>query len=158
MSERDDETPSYEVGRGRPPKHTRFAKGASGNPQGRPKGSKNLATSLRAELRRRVTVTEDGRRKMIGKQEAVAKQLVNKAAAGDLKAIPVLLNEMRLHQGGSSAGPGSVVLCRPEDQLVMANIVKRIREIEVTASEAPSQSTAESPNAGNSSPENGGAS
>jgi hypothetical protein len=38
----DDET----VGYGRPPKHTRFQTGQSGNRRGRPKGAPNLATAL----------------------------------------------------------------------------------------------------------------
>ncbi len=38
------------IGYGRPPKAGQFKPGQSGNPQGRPKGSTNLATDLSAEL------------------------------------------------------------------------------------------------------------
>ena len=37
----DDDQPDYKVGYKKPPLHTRFQKGQSGNPRGRPKGSKN---------------------------------------------------------------------------------------------------------------------
>jgi uncharacterized protein YbaP (TraB family) len=47
----------YEVGRGKPPVHSRFKKGQSGNPRGRP--AKNLAALLAAALNETVTVTED---------------------------------------------------------------------------------------------------
>jgi hypothetical protein len=137
MSEQSDSEPSYEIGRGRPPRHTQFKKGQSGNRAGRPKGSKNFATVIESELKRRIIVTEDGRRKKITKREAVAKQLVNKAASGDSKAIPVLLNESRQQEAGFATGPGMEVLSRAEDQLVMVNIVRRIREVQNLSPEHP---------------------
>ena len=50
----------YAVGKGRPPQHTRFRKGQSGNPTGRRKGSLNMATLLERALNERVAVTENG--------------------------------------------------------------------------------------------------
>ena len=81
----------YTVGKGKPPEHTRFQKGQSGNPTGRRKGSKNVATLLEQVLNERVIVTENGKRKRITKLEAMLKQLANKAASGDHRAIKLLM-------------------------------------------------------------------
>jgi hypothetical protein len=75
-----------EVGYGKPPSHTRFVKGQSGNPKGRPKGSQNFATILTRVNRERVKVIENGRTRHITKFEATMLQLVNKAVSGDLNA------------------------------------------------------------------------
>jgi hypothetical protein len=53
---------------------------------------------MRTELKASVVITEDGKRRRITKREVIAKQLVNKAAAGDLRAIPLVLGEERLHE------------------------------------------------------------
>jgi hypothetical protein len=86
-----DQESNYEVGYGKPPRHTRFPKGRSGNPAGRPRGKKNLATLLSNALDQQIIVVESGRRKKISKREAIVTQLVNKSASADLKATQIVL-------------------------------------------------------------------
>jgi hypothetical protein len=80
------------LGRGHPPKHTQFRKGMSGNPKGRPKGSKNLSTLLREAADDQVSATIGGKTRNISKLQATAMQLATKAASGDLAAINKLLD------------------------------------------------------------------
>jgi len=56
----DESLKDYEVGYGKPPTETRFVKGKSGNPSGRPKGTKNAATIFRDVTRQTIRVTENG--------------------------------------------------------------------------------------------------
>jgi hypothetical protein len=86
MPKKNDDS-TYEIGFGKPPAHSRFRKGLSGNPKGRPKGRRNLATVLERTLQERVVINENGVRRTVTKLEAAVKQLVNKAAAGDLAAL-----------------------------------------------------------------------
>ena len=82
----------YEVGYKKPPKHTQFKPGQSGNPKGRPHGAKNLSTELLEELQEWVKVTESGKQKTISKQRAMLKALMAKAVQGDSRAANTLLN------------------------------------------------------------------
>ena len=83
------------AGYGRPPREKQFRKGRSGNPKGRPKASKSLATLMGKALNEPVVVSENGRRKTITKGEAIIKQLVNRGAAGDARSIQLLLGHIR---------------------------------------------------------------
>ena len=81
----------YKVGYGRPPKASQFKKGQSGNLRGRPRGRRNLATDLAAELGEHVTVREDGRPRRVSKQRALIKSLMAKALGGDVRAVTAFL-------------------------------------------------------------------
>jgi hypothetical protein len=65
------------VGYGSPPKHSRFKKGRSGNPKGRPPNSRNFDSLLNEELEQKISVTERGATRRITKREAIAKRLVD---------------------------------------------------------------------------------
>jgi Family of unknown function (DUF5681) len=84
-----------EVGYGKPPRHSRFIKGQSGNPRGRPPGAKNMKTLLTRALNELVVVTDHGGRRKVSKREAIITQLVNRSAKADFKAIQIVLGLVR---------------------------------------------------------------
>jgi hypothetical protein len=88
--ENDDDT-FYEVGFRKPPRRAQFQKGLSGNPKGRPKGSKNLASIFRKISEEKVQVNGPKGPRFISKLEAGITQLANRAAKGDQKAIDALI-------------------------------------------------------------------
>lgn len=65
----------------------RFKPGQSGNPKGRPKGSRHLSTIFREVRNQRIKVKDGEGTRYVTKLEAALTQLANKAATGDLKAI-----------------------------------------------------------------------
>jgi hypothetical protein len=117
----------HAVGYGRPPRHTRFQPGRSGNPKGRPKGSKNFSTLFSEELAKPVTLTEGGKRRRMPKRQALAKQVINRALSNnDSKATAQALDQIRRIEG-SVEGFVAIDVSRPENKLVMESIVRRIR-------------------------------
>ena len=78
-------------GYGKPPEHSRFKKGQSGNPRGRPKGSKNLSTLVFEELRKKVTLPIEGKVRRVSKGELAAKMWVSQVIKGDHKAREQIL-------------------------------------------------------------------
>ena len=121
-----DNERDYEVGYGKPPRHTRFKRGESGNPHGRPPGAKNLSTLLSEALNEPVVIAENGGRKRISKRQAIVKQLVNKSTKGDWRAVKLLIDilqdiEGRTEPQTAESSFGSA------DEKVIAQLKARLR-------------------------------
>jgi hypothetical protein len=83
---------------------------------------------LAQELAVRIPITENGKRKKTTKQRAIVKQLVNKAAGGDLRATHAIIKETReTEDTGASADDALAFFDTPNHQEVMDEIVRRIR-------------------------------
>jgi Family of unknown function (DUF5681) len=121
------ETPrDYVVGYGKPPVQTRFQKGRSGNPKGRPRGKKNMSTLLSAALDAAIIVVENGRRKKISKREAIITQLVNKSASADLKATQIVLAMLQDVEARADDSSDSATFTEA-DQEIIQRIQARLR-------------------------------
>jgi hypothetical protein len=97
----DDQTPDPDdgkVGYCRPPKHSRFKAGQSGNPRGRPRKNRSIETMIKRELDQMVSITELGRELRISKREAIIKQFVNRAIKGDPKPLQLMLAHLEKHK------------------------------------------------------------
>src|SRR5271167_5242207 len=81
----------YPVGYGRPPRATQFAPGKSGNPRGRPKGSRTVGAILQDILRQKIAVTENGKTRRVPTLEVMFRRLVNDAVRRDPTALKLLL-------------------------------------------------------------------
>ena len=86
---------SYEVGYCRPPRHTRFKKGQSGNPKGRPRGTISTGRMINRALDETITITENGKSRRIRKREAIVKAMIAKALRGELRTLTHLLQLMQ---------------------------------------------------------------
>lgn len=92
-----EETPAaserpYEVGFGKPPRATQFQKGRSGNPRGRPKGSRNIETLYREVLEMKVKTSVGGQVQTISALKAVIIKQMQKALAGDARSIEAIID------------------------------------------------------------------
>jgi hypothetical protein len=99
--------PDAKIGYKRPPRHTRFRPGQSGNPSGRPKGTQNLATDLGEELAERIPIREGERRLFVSKQRAILKALIAKALEGDTRATSIVLRLVEQVVAPEAATAGS---------------------------------------------------
>ncbi len=98
MADKKSPDDDYEVGYGKPPKHTQYKPGQSGNPRGRPKKSKNVDALLEKELDEFVTLQEGGQTKRMTKREAIIKQVVNSAIKGNTKPLQMMLAHLEKTQ------------------------------------------------------------
>jgi hypothetical protein len=104
MSE-NNKSVNGEVGYGKPPKDTRFGKGVSGNPSGRPKQKFDMTTLLYRALQKKIIINKNGIRRTVTKFEAILDQLADMAVSRDLAAMRLLFNYVAIQEGSSSDMP-----------------------------------------------------
>jgi Family of unknown function (DUF5681) len=125
----------YEVGFKRPPMHTQFQKGQSGNPKGRPKGTKNLKTDLHEELNELISVKEGERTKKISKQRAFLKAVLSKALRGDGRASATLVTILsRTADLSASDATPATPISEKEEELLEVLAKRLVGDLETNSS------------------------
>lgn len=120
-----DENAPYAVGYGKPPSEARFQKGRSGNPKGRPKGSKNLATIVLKESRQKVRINGSRGTRTVTKAEATVMQVANKSIQGDLRAARDFIDLIGRSEESAISGTGSLQISELDRQ-VIENLRRRM--------------------------------
>jgi hypothetical protein len=122
MTNQNDHIARYQ----RPPRRGQYKPGQSGNPSGRPKGSKNIRTYVKEHLNKKIPIIEAGKMRKVSRAEAIAIQLVNQAAKGEPKGLAAVISLTREFD----AAVGELrpnVLARAEDAVVLEGVIARIR-------------------------------
>jgi len=141
---------NYQIGYGKPPRHSRFKQGEpSANPRGRPR--KNMTALLVEGLNKKVTVTENGRRRKVTLREAITSQLINQSASADLRATKMLLDlikdaERQTAAAAAAAEPAPAFT--KADEEVVEQLIERLRHqilTEMKAAEASREATPAAP-------------
>jgi hypothetical protein len=117
----------YTVGYRKPPAHSRFKPGKSGNPKGRPKGRKNNATLVAEILSEKVNLNgPNGSRRGTLKEALIYKQ-VEQALKGDGRAVRTLLEIEEKEVRQRDAAP-DVDRITEDDEAIFKLIVQRAKE------------------------------
>ena len=96
------------VGYKKPPTHSQFKPGQSGNRKGRPKGAFTAKGLFRKVMNEKLTVTDKGRSIKLPSAELVFIALRNKALKGDLKALQTTFDFMRIWDLEDQKGIGNL--------------------------------------------------
>lgn len=121
-----DNEKKYAVGYGKPPRHGQFKRGRSGNPKGRPKGTKNLKTDLLEELSEKIAIQEGDRSTRVSKQRALIKTQVARALKGSDQAASKILDLYLRILGLDEAAVDAGMPLSADEEAVLANLEARI--------------------------------
>jgi hypothetical protein len=124
----------YEVGYGRPPRHSRFRSGQTGNPKGRPRKDNSLSAILERSLHNQVVIRTGGRQKRMSLAEALIHQILADATRGDRHARGLILKladpraamaAKAAHQVNDNEETDHLA---PPDQAILDQLIRELRE------------------------------
>jgi hypothetical protein len=117
-----DDEQDYEVGYGKPPTHSQFRPGQSGNPAGRRRGVRNLKTDVMRMLRTPVKVTEGGRTRTRSTQEGALMVLREQALRANARSLDRLFElAERFNSDAGELGPAEALSA--DDQAILSAYV-----------------------------------
>ena len=103
-----------QVGYGKPPKHSRFKSGQSGNPKGRPKKRASPSDILQDVFFEAIEVVKDGRAQMLPRIKVLLNQIMTEALKGDQKAISNVIKLLPLLKAALAVGSEGSESSRPD--------------------------------------------
>jgi hypothetical protein len=110
---------TYAVGFGRPPLHSRFRPGQSGNPKGRAKQSQNLRTIVKQVSTEQIQIREGDRPRRMSRIEALVRTTFTRAFK-DPKALASLIVLLRqCGYGADHDEPTGDMLLGPEYEAII---------------------------------------
>ena len=116
----------YKVGYGKPPRHTRFKPGQSGNAKGRPRGQRNVRTVVTEQLKERIKIREGDKTRTVSRLDAIVRQFINNALKGDPKSLSAFI--LLLRQIGLLDDEPDALRSEQgnaEDETILADFVRR---------------------------------
>jgi hypothetical protein len=114
----------YEIGYRRPPKAGQFQPGQSGNPRGRPKGSRKVGDILNELLNAKITISEHGRSRRTSRLEVMFLQLSNDATRGDKRALKLILDLADRYRREDETAARTDGLAA-EDRAILAEFIRK---------------------------------
>ena len=112
------DTTKYQVGYGKPPTHSRFKPGESGNTKGRPKGAKNFKTEILEEAAKKITVREAGKPRKISKRRVLIKRIINNGLTGTSREALAATHLVLRCDDPEKLAPTRVILDADEERLL----------------------------------------
>jgi hypothetical protein len=117
----------FAVGYKKPPQHSRFQPGRSGNPGGRQKGVRNFGTDVKRTLEVPVSLNDQGRARRVSTQEAALLRLREKALKGDARSIDQFLELAKIFNNSTAVESVGDKALAAEDQAILDAYAEEVR-------------------------------
>jgi Family of unknown function (DUF5681) len=117
----------FAVGYKKPPQHSRFQPGRSGNPRGKEKGVRNFGSDVKRTLEVPVRLNDQGRARRVSTQEAALLRLREKALNGDARSIVQILELAKIFNNSTAVESVGNKALAAEDQAILDAYAVEVR-------------------------------